>query len=162
MKFDCEGCKNSCCVSKKPALNKGDVVRIFKKVGKDILKYVIFRSDIKGRSVNGNNHEGVLTIRDKEDGSCIFYENGLCSIYDVRPLSCRLFPYNPIFKEGKNGYTKNVTVSPCKEIEKGRSFKISPTDLQWRKERLEYDKIVFQWNSQKNRDLINFLKVLVS
>lgn len=32
------------------------------------------------------------SIREDEDGRCIFYENG-CAIYPVRPLQCRTFPF---------------------------------------------------------------------
>jgi Fe-S-cluster containining protein len=33
-----------------------------------------------------------FTIREAEDGRCIFYENG-CAVYPVRPLQCRTFPF---------------------------------------------------------------------
>jgi uncharacterized protein len=33
-----------------------------------------------------------FSIREDETGRCIFFENG-CSIYPVRPLQCRTFPF---------------------------------------------------------------------
>ena len=33
-----------------------------------------------------------FSIREDEDGRCIFYENG-CAIYPVRPVQCRTFPF---------------------------------------------------------------------
>lgn len=159
--WDCKGCKNSCCRTKKPALNKADVVRFKDKVH-DISKYVIFRDDIQGRTVVGNEFSGVLTLRNNEDGNCIFLENDLCSIYEDRPTSCKLYPYNPIFREKRNSYSLRVSKDKtCKEIMNGNSFKVKENALQWREERLEYDKIVFEWNKQKNRDLVNFLRGLI-
>lgn len=32
------------------------------------------------------------SIRECEDGRCLFYENG-CSIYPVRPMQCRTWPF---------------------------------------------------------------------
>jgi uncharacterized protein len=36
--------------------------------------------------------ETSYSIRETDDGRCIFYENG-CSIYPVRPLQCSTFPF---------------------------------------------------------------------
>ncbi len=36
--------------------------------------------------------EKSYSIRETDDGRCIFYENG-CSIYPVRPLQCSTFPF---------------------------------------------------------------------
>jgi uncharacterized protein len=36
--------------------------------------------------------EQSYSIRETDDGRCIFYENG-CSIYPVRPLQCSTFPF---------------------------------------------------------------------
>jgi len=159
MCFDCSGCKNSCCISKKPALNKADVLRIAKVVD-DVFKYLIFRDDIQGRVVKGNKHSGVLTLRNQEDGSCIFYKNDKCTIYNNRPTSCMLYPYNPIFTEKIGGYDLKVETSSCKELDKGHSFKYMSNALRWRKERLEYDKIVAEYNKRENRDFRDFLVML--
>lgn len=32
-------------------------------------------------------------LRYKDDGTCIFLKNGLCSIYEERPSICRIYPY---------------------------------------------------------------------
>ena len=31
----------------------------------------------------------------RKSGACAFYKGGLCSIYDVRPAVCHLFPFAP-------------------------------------------------------------------
>jgi len=159
--FDCKGCKDSCCSRKTIGLNRGDLLRINEVINDNILKYIIFREDIQGRTVKGNKYKGVLALREI-NGSCIFLKNELCSIYTNRPLSCRMYPYNPIFTEGKNGYDLKIEVdNTCKEIKKGKCFKVKQTALQWRNERLEYDKLVFKWNKKKDRNLIKFVKGLL-
>ncbi len=37
---------------------------------------------------------GVSAIGRKPDDTCIFLENSLCSVYDKRPLECRIFPFD--------------------------------------------------------------------
>lgn len=38
-----------------------------------------------------------------EDNTCIFFRNGKCVIYDIRPLDCRLFPFD-IIKDNDKYY----------------------------------------------------------
>jgi len=41
-----------------------------------------------------DDKDRVLQLKQRKDGSCIFSnENGLCGIYPVRPLICRVFPF---------------------------------------------------------------------
>ncbi len=35
----------------------------------------------------------VLQLKKKEDGSCIFFKSGKCSIHSARPLTCRAYPF---------------------------------------------------------------------
>ncbi len=59
-------------------------------------------------------------LRRNDDGNCTFYRKGLCSIYAIRPLICRCYP----FFMGKteieimycNGLGKNMTVKEAAEI----------------------------------------------
>ena len=39
--------------------------------------------------------EGGLSVK-AIDGKCFFYRRGSCSIYELRPLDCRLFPFDII------------------------------------------------------------------
>lgn len=38
-------------------------------------------------------HTFEWSLRKKDDGDCIFLENGACAIYDLRPLICRTYPF---------------------------------------------------------------------
>ena len=53
-----------------------------------------------------------ITLREKENGDCVFFEKGRgCSIYEVRPTQCRTWP----FWEGniKNASAWEKTCSIC-------------------------------------------------
>lgn len=32
-------------------------------------------------------------LREKENGDCVFFRDGRCSVYEARPLQCRLYPF---------------------------------------------------------------------
>jgi len=120
--FNCKGCKESCCRTQNPQLTISDVERIGNKDN------IIFS-------------EGVFRIK-RINGACAFFKEGLCSIYNNRPLSCRLYPYNPIFRQSIKSYTLTIEVDKnCKEILCGHSFNPKPIALQWRKERIQHDRV---------------------
>ena len=51
-----------------------------------------------------------------EDFHCIFLENGkLCSVYDLRPVQCRTFPYWPEVMESRE--TWNTEKLECEGID---------------------------------------------
>lgn len=37
--------------------------------------------------------EGGLSLREREDGSCVFFHNNRCTVYHLRPLQCRTYPF---------------------------------------------------------------------
>lgn len=40
--------------------------------------------------------DGTIALTEHPNGDCIFWEDGLgCSVYDVRPVQCRTFPFWP-------------------------------------------------------------------
>ena len=39
------------------------------------------------------NPEPPLQLREKENGDCVFYENGGCRIHPVKPSQCRTYPF---------------------------------------------------------------------
>jgi Fe-S-cluster containining protein len=46
---------------------------------------------------------GVKRIKRGSDGMCKFLSNKLCSIYERRPLECRLYPWIMVYTDGKVG-----------------------------------------------------------
>ncbi|WP_348305072.1 YkgJ family cysteine cluster protein [Methanothrix sp.] len=60
-------------------------------------------------------------MKSKEDTTCVFYQEG-CSIYSVRPIACRLFPFRVEEETLDNGdILLNISYNPtCPGIGKGK------------------------------------------
>jgi Fe-S-cluster containining protein len=56
--------------------------------------------------------------KDKE-GKCLFLKKNQCSIYGLRPLICRFYPFEFKFDKEKNKYGFSFTFE-CPEIGKGK------------------------------------------
>lgn len=93
-RFQCKRCATFCCKLGGPNLNERDVQRI-KEAG--------YATDNFLEPITKRGSNNVLKMGSRpgtrEDGSCIFlrfndklkvYE---CSIYDVRPVLCRIYPF---------------------------------------------------------------------
>lgn len=37
--------------------------------------------------------EGGLSLRERADGSCVFFHDNRCTVYHLRPLQCRTYPF---------------------------------------------------------------------
>jgi uncharacterized protein len=89
--FECDLCAK-CCTKEfndHVFLLDEEVPRV-SKLAPDILKpapYFEFCDN------NGTFYVSGYALRTKEDGPCMFLENGRCQIYEDRPLICRLYPY---------------------------------------------------------------------
>jgi len=59
------------------------------------------------------------SIREAEDGRCLFFENG-CSIYPVRPLQCRTFPF--WFQNMRSVEAWDDVCLRCPGVGKGRLY----------------------------------------
>jgi len=57
----------------------------------------------------------------KNGGRCIFLRENLCSIYDMRPIICRFYPFK-LENLGKNRYVFSYT-EECPGIGKGAQLK---------------------------------------
>ena len=128
IRFQCQRC-GSCCHHKRPLefddlipseqienfwrssnliyLTEKDVGAISKRTGKRPSDFVDTLYDYDGCYVKIED-EGRKVILDlpvmksKEDTTCVFYRDG-CSIYPVRPIACRLFPFRVEEKTLPNG-----------------------------------------------------------
>jgi uncharacterized protein len=56
-------------------------------------------------------------MKKSEDGKCLFLENNLCTIYSVRPLICRFYPFELISCGGKYRF---LYTEECPGINRGR------------------------------------------
>jgi Fe-S-cluster containining protein len=59
----------------------------------------------------------VFQMKKTVDGSCVFLRNGLCSIYEARPLICRFYPFQ-LQNRGNDRYVFRYT-EECLGLGKG-------------------------------------------
>lgn len=118
IRFKCQRC-GTCCHHKRPSefdelipsdrlkefweksnliyLTEEDIRNISRETGRDPSYFVdtLFEYDGKIVHVDESNKNIILdfpVMKSKLDTTCVFYENG-CTIYSVRPIACRLFPF---------------------------------------------------------------------
>ena len=53
-------------------------------------------------------------------GTCCFYNNNKCTIYDARPLDCRLFPFD--IKRIRKEFCLVVYTNPCDNFQLSEQF----------------------------------------
>jgi Fe-S-cluster containining protein len=93
LRFRCKRCAIYCCKLGGPCLTKEDIEQM-ESVGYEISEFV---EDSKRKY--GNHSLMTSAMKNRKDGSCIFLrtdEKGNayeCSIYEIRPILCRLFPF---------------------------------------------------------------------
>ena len=91
----CEECGGKCCIGESGYIwvNREEIKNIAKFLNLDVeefmfeyLRKVDYRYSLK-EIKKGNSYE------------CIFFEDGKCKIYEVRPTQCRTFPFWDFFKD---------------------------------------------------------------
>lgn len=93
LRFKCKGCAIYCCKLGGPSLTKKDIERI-ESAGYDISE---FSEPVKRQYRNFPLMSS--TLKSKKDGLCVFLKTDKesntyeCSIYDIRPSLCRLYPF---------------------------------------------------------------------
>ena len=57
---------------------------------------------------------GSPSLREKERGECVFFSSpeNRCSVYPLRPLQCRLFPFWPSILESPEEWEKTASECP--------------------------------------------------
>lgn len=116
VQFKCHHC-NHCCTEVVALPTPWDVKRIAKMTGKEPEKFIEFltpeeiddveEDDLTWLRIKGEKY--MMALRRGKKG-CHFLnkETKLCSIYEARPLLCRLYPFNAI--ETKTGKYKGFTL----------------------------------------------------
>ncbi|MCD6305908.1 MAG: YkgJ family cysteine cluster protein [Deltaproteobacteria bacterium] len=107
--FSCHSglsCFNQCCRNKYLPLTPYDVLRMRKALGlhsdKFLERYAVYGLD----PASGFP---ILSIRmDDADGRCPFLSPKGCSIYQDRPMACRLYPLGRSCRPGRNGTSSEV------------------------------------------------------
>lgn len=112
MKFECLKC-GRCCRDKKTivTLTHRDVIRLAKVTGmneKELVKNVLVFYQVNETtekllafpSIETHRGNAIIALRKRNDGSCIFLEENICSVYPSRPMTCRTFPFTFSIQDG--------------------------------------------------------------
>jgi len=106
-------------------LTEKDVSSIAKETGKEAEEFVdtLFNYDGCYVKIGDNGRQVILDLpvmKSKEDSTCVFYRDG-CTIYSVRPIACRLFPFRVEEETLSSGdIILNINYNPtCPGIGKG-------------------------------------------
>lgn len=111
LRFKCKRCAVYCCKLGGPNLTKGDIDKI-ESFGYNQSEFIeLAKRHCKKFAFTENS------IKSKKDGSCIFLKTNeknnnsyKCSIYDARPVLCRLYPFDV---EKTNANTLLLRIIPC-------------------------------------------------
>lgn len=88
VRFKCIRCGRCCRWLEVPVVFSD--VRLWLESGRtDILRNVCITSGVLARRLGLDKY---FALR-RSHGGCVFFRAGLCSIYEYRPLACRLFPF---------------------------------------------------------------------
>lgn len=117
-RFECQpGCINCCTQSGHVFVTEDDIDRIARHLGLE-------RANFEKRYVYRGKWGARLTI--PKPHSCHFLLEGGCSIHEVKPLQCRLFPFwpehvpNRAAWKGLRRYCPGIGVGPLVQIESVR------------------------------------------
>ena len=111
IQFECTGC-GRCCVG------EPGIVRVTEP---EVAVMAAFLG-MPAEAVKTNHlepYKSGLTIKEREDGACVFYENG-CRIYPARPGQCRSFPFWVSVFRSKDRFDR--TQKNCPGIGRGRWY----------------------------------------
>ena len=135
LQFECARCSNCC------RHDPGYVFLTFKDLKKLAAFLNINENIFKEKycapvSINGFNR---LSLREKENYDCIFWEEKGCLVYKNRPLQCRSYPFwSPFLSEEKSWLDLKGT---CSGINKGKLHSRKIIE-KWLEERSNTDFII--------------------
>ncbi|MFH1835875.1 MAG: YkgJ family cysteine cluster protein [Methanobacteriota archaeon] len=162
---DCTGCVGLCCRNHVISLCPTDLLE-FRKLGLNPVEYLFLEpvdqltsrfSDvlIDGKYV-------YLTLKRRKNGYCVFArkenKNIECSIYDNRPLNCRLYPLKLTSK--KRIVKRGSIVCPL-TIDKNQSKeKVTKLNDKIQREIKNYEEKAYKWNKKGGGNLKELLDYL--
>lgn len=111
----CVNAKASCCSNPaidSPMILPNEVKAIAKATNKEISE---FADEVDFAAMH--NDKALKTLyqmkRDENDNCCRFYKDCKCSIYDIRPIDCRIFPYDIKLEEDGEYYLVYYLSNNC-------------------------------------------------
>ena len=115
---NCVGKNSTCCCDTdvdSPMIlpNEVDVISKKMKIEKDVFSQKI---DLAKMNNDYSLKDLYQMKRDEKTNSCVFYKNNQCTIYDIRPIDCRIFPYDIKLESDGNYYLVYYKSDKCQII----------------------------------------------
>lgn len=111
----CVNAKATCCSNPavdSPMILPTEAKEISKATGEEIGEFAEL-IDFAEKN-NDNSLKSLYQMkRQKNNSSCHFYKNCRCSIYDIRPIDCRIFPYDIKLENDGNYYLVYYLANNC-------------------------------------------------
>ena len=102
LRFDCTLCTD-CCTLYIPLIVSEDVRRIVHHTGLRASDFVRFYSPAQVEMpandrtwIRTREGKRALGLRKMSGGACYFHEGPFCRVNDVKPLLCRMYPFQPV------------------------------------------------------------------
>jgi len=176
--FECQRC-GSCCHHRRPEefddlvpssriaefvdksnliyLTEKDIHKISRKTGlrPDQFADTLYQYDGDWVKLDDSGRKVILDLpvmKSKADTTCVFYEEG-CTVYQVRPNACRLFPFRVEEETSQEGdIILNISYNPsCPGIGIGRSI-----------ERSKLEKLVVDQFTQRTQSIAPRIRILAA
>jgi Fe-S-cluster containining protein len=82
---DCRQCGN-CCLETRVTVSEAEIAAIASFLGMPV-------SEVVRQYTEADAVEHSLLLAQPGGGACVFFDKGLCLVYEARPLACREFPH---------------------------------------------------------------------
>jgi Fe-S-cluster containining protein len=142
-------------------LTDGDVRRIAARTGDQPSEFIVW-VDRHGIDMDDEPEafamlrqgKRVMVLRHQRGGCRYLGEDNRCTIYESRPLGCRVYPFDPTFKEdGKLRRLKIIKATECPhELDGENDVKeLRSLDDQYQAAHRDFNEKIAEWNRQQTR-----------
>jgi len=112
LRFECTGC-GKCCTGESGTIfiNDTEATAIARTLGLSKKKLL---------ETHAYPMKGGHSIRERENGDCVFLDGKMCRIYEARPTQCRTFPFWPEVLRSEEKWKQ--AARDCEGIGQGRLY----------------------------------------
>jgi Fe-S-cluster containining protein len=114
--FECNRCGLCCGDTKKKTRH----ILVLAEEARRIAEYVCHPIE-NFAEATGEIKPYIYQIKKSTKGKCFFLDNNQCTIYNLRPLICRFYPFELKFSKGQGSYVFDFTFE-CPTIGKGKNL----------------------------------------
>lgn len=130
LRFECVRCSNCCRFEPGYVfLSANDVQRLEEGLG--LSRQELFRTYCRDVDISGFPR---ISLKEKENFDCIFWEEGGCAVYEYRPLQCRSYPFWAAYLQSPSSWER--VKASCPGAGRGRLYTEKEIDS-WVRARLD-------------------------